>query len=77
MMWFSSKKSREQEIEVKVNTILTSIIDDVNSFTHREQSIIVKKVFERFQEIKNQEVENKQTIIDEIKESLKILVDEK
>jgi hypothetical protein len=76
-MWFSSKKSREQEIEVKVNTILTSIIDDVNSFTHREQSIIVKKVFERFQEIKNQEVENKQTIIDEIKESLKILVDEK
>lgn len=77
MMWFSSKKSREQEIEVKVNTILTSIIDDVNSFTHREQSIIVKKVFERFQELKNQEVENKQTIIDEIKESLKILVDEK
>ncbi len=77
MMWFSSKKSREQEIEVKVNSILTSIIDDVNSFTHREQSIIVKKVFERFQEIKNQEVENKQTIIDEIKESLKILIDEK
>jgi hypothetical protein len=76
-MWFSSKKSREQEIEVKVNSILTSIIDDVNSFTHREQSIIVKKVFERFQEIKNQEVENKQTIIDEIKESLKILIDEK
>lgn len=77
MMWFSSKKSREQEIEVKVNSILTSIIDDVNSFTHREQSIIVKKVFERFQEIKNQEIENKQTIIDEIKESLKILIDEK
>lgn len=84
MLWFNKNKTIEKEIEMKVSSILNSIIGDVNSFTHREQSIVVKKVFERFQEIKKAEIEtieieiqSKKEVIDEINESLKILIDEK
>lgn len=67
------KKSRQQEIENKIGSLLSSIQNDVNDFNHIEQAIIVKSLFERFKEAK---LKDKQLSLDltfEINESIKIL----
>jgi len=72
MGWFKSD-TKEQKIDDKVNSILGSIIDSVHGFTHREQSLIIKKVNEKFVYHKKEMIKESEQITDEIKESLKIL----
>ena len=67
------KESREQEIEVKVNSILTSISLDFNNFTYQEQSGILVKAIERFKEIKTEEKNEALKLINDIDQSLEQL----
>ena len=75
MLFFNKwkKKSREQEIEIKIGSILVSLKDDINNFNHIEQSIIIKSVYERFKEAKIKEKQLTLDLVFEINESLKIV----
>jgi hypothetical protein len=75
MVFFSNmkKKSREQEIEVKVNQILTSISLDFNNFTYQEQAEILVKAIERYKEIKTEEKNEALKLVNEIDECFKLL----
>jgi hypothetical protein len=75
MVFFSKIKKgiREQEIEVKVNSILASICLDVNNFTYQEQAGILVKAIEKLKEIKTEEKNEALKLIDDIDQSLEIL----
>lgn len=75
MAFFSKIKKgiREQEIEVKVNSILTSISLDFNNFTYQEQAGILVKAIEKLKEIKTDEKNQALKLIDDIDQSLEIL----
>jgi hypothetical protein len=79
MVFFSKlkKESREQEVEVKVNSILTSISLDFNNFTYQEQAGILVKAIERFKEIKTEEKNEALKLINEIDQSLEKLIFQK
>jgi len=68
-----TKKNREHDIQMKVNSLLKSLMDDTDQFTHQEQSFIVKTMFDRFKEIKSKERQNALNLANEITESLKQL----
>lgn len=67
------KKSREQEIEIKIGSLLASLKDDINNFNHVEQAVIVKTFFDRFKEAKVKEKQLTLDLVFEITESLKIV----
>lgn len=67
------KKSREQEVEVKINSILTSISGDVNNFTHQEQVTILVGTLERYKERKSKERDEALEFANDIDQSLENL----
>jgi hypothetical protein len=66
-------KNREKEIELKINTVLSSVLNDTNDFNSQEQAFIVKTVQDRFKAIKSKERQNALDLANEITESLKQL----
>jgi hypothetical protein len=64
------KKSREQELEVKVNSILTSISGDVNDFTNMEQVTILAMAIKKHIERKTKERDDSLVLAEDIEQSL-------
>jgi len=79
MVFFSNlkKKSREQEVEVKINSILTSISGDVNNFTHQEQVAILVGTLEKYKERKSKERDEALGFANDIDQSLEKLIFQK
>lgn len=71
------KKSREQEIEVKINSILTSLSGDVNNFTHQEQVAILVGTLEKYKERKSKERDEALEFANDIDQSLEKLIFQK
>lgn len=68
------EKSRQHEIEIKVNSLLKSITEDsINQFTHDEQSQLVVLLVERFKDKKSRERQDAMNLANEITISLKRL----
>jgi hypothetical protein len=67
------QKSREQEIDIKINSLLTSVSGDVNNFTHQEQVEILVSTLSRYKARKEKEMNEALEFANDIEQSLKQL----
>jgi len=67
--WFG--ENRQHVVEMKVNSLLRSLFNDSDKFTHDEQAYITKTFFEKFKTIKGKERQDALNLANEITESLK------
>jgi hypothetical protein len=65
-----TRKSRQAEVRMKVNSILTDLEEDKNNFTESEKVSIMIAVCERYREVKTEEMTTKYKSAHEIKDAL-------
>ncbi len=66
-------KSRENDVRLKVNTLLKSIYDDTDEFTHDEQATIIKSMLQQHKDSKAKQRQDALNLANEITLSLKLL----
>lgn len=67
--WFS--ENRQHTVEMKVNSLLRSLFNDSDKFTHDEEVYIIKTMYEKYQIIKGKERQQALNLANEITQSLK------
>jgi len=67
------KKPRKEVVRNHIHSIVIGIIHDLDGYSEQEQSKIIKGVFDKFIQLKEEKINDAYSEINEVKDALKSL----